>query len=796
MQTLLLATVLFSRGTWLWIAVFAALVLAPLAWMALRPAGDRSRGLVVAGLLRALGIALTLLCLLEPQWVAPRAKRGANVFAVVADNSQGLQVREDGSALSRGAALKGMLTAPSAAWRDKLGDEFQVRNYVFDRQLRRVQDFEALDFQGDRTSLGRALRELRERFAGQPLAGALLFTDGDATDLANGLPDLAGLPPIYPVVVGRPDHLRDVRIERVEVRQTAFDDAPVTLRAAIGAYRAGNVTVETRVAALPLVNKTAEATAGEALPPAQTLRLTGSGVNEATFSWRPSGSGVQFFEVSAQTRDLVETEATLLNNHRRVMIDRGRAAYRILYVGGRPNWEYKFLNRALGDDPQLQMVGLIRVAPREPKFDFKGRAGEGGNPLFRGFGRSEDETARYDQPVLVRVSARDENELRGGFPATPEELFAYDAIILDDVEAAFFTRNQLDLLRRFASERGGGLLCLGGADTLESGGYAATPLAPALPVYLDRPRTVTPQGQLTFQLTREGLVEPWVRVRAVETDEEQRLSQMPKFQVLNALDSIKPGATALATARDESGHVFPALVSQRFGAGRVAVVAIGDIWRWALRGENTDVDLARFWRQMARWLVTDTPARITLRAEPSADGEGVTLHAIVRDRAFRPLDTARVSFTVQRNDATPAPGSGPAFAAVTLPGDAVPDHPGEFAATLALRDAGAYRAWVDVSASSTEEGGRAEVGWVSDPVAEEFAALEPNRALLEEIARRTGGEVISQDELLRFAERLPQRAAPMMETRAWPLWQQSWVLLAVLGCFIAEWFLRRRKGLP
>src|SRR5690606_12785669 len=151
-------------------------------------------------------------------------------------------------------------------------------------------------------------------------------------------------------------------------------------------------------------------------------------------------------------------------------------------VGGRPTWDFKFLNRALFDDPQLQMVALMRAARREPKFDFKGRAGEASNPMYRGFTDDQEQAPRYDQPVLVRVNARDENELRGGFPKTAAELYAYDAVMLDDVEAAFFSHEQQVLLRQFVAERGGGLLMLGGADSLDNGDYGSTPLAAALPL--------------------------------------------------------------------------------------------------------------------------------------------------------------------------------------------------------------------------------------------------------------------------------------------------------------------------
>ena len=39
------------------------------------------------------------------------------------------------------------------------------------------------------------------------------------------------------------------------------------------------------------------------------------------------------------------TEQTLANNSRLVVVDQGGGPYRVLYVSGRPNWEFKFLQR-------------------------------------------------------------------------------------------------------------------------------------------------------------------------------------------------------------------------------------------------------------------------------------------------------------------------------------------------------------------------------------------------------------------------------------------------------------------
>ena len=92
--------------------------------------------------------------------------------------------------------------------------------------------------------------------------------------------------------------------------------------------------------------------------------------------------------------------------------------------------------------------------------------------------------------------------------------------------------------------------------------------------------------------------------------------------------------------------------------------------------------------------------------------------------------------------------------------------------------------------------GRAEAGWSSDLAAEEFRSLTPNVALLEDIARKTGGEVVAIDDLQKFASRLPQLRAPVMETWSYPAWHTPAMFAFALACLLAEWGLRRWKGMP
>jgi hypothetical protein len=86
-------------------------------------------------------------------------------------------------------------------------------------------------------------------------------------------------------------------------------------------------------------------------------------------------------------------------------------------------------------------------------------------------------------------------------------------------------------------------------------------------------------------------------------------------------------------------------------------------------------------------------------------------------------------------------------------------------------------------------------GWSTDLAAEEFRSLLPNRALLESLAQKTGGQVLAPGDLESFVRDLPHRRAPVTETWSRPIWHTPWVFLFALGCFVTEWGLRRWKGL-
>lgn len=782
---MVMADIVLAGRPWLLPAgLIVVLALAVVVWAYLQPRYAVPVRWLAAGLKTA-GILLLAALLLEPMFTGTRPRPGENLFLVVADNSKSLQLSDRGVRESRGMALQGAL-ADNSPWLTRLSQDFDVRRYAFDSSLRPVKSFAELTFGGEASTVQTSLAALAERFRGQQVAGILLLTDGNSTEAAESLPSADGWPPLYPVALGSESGLVDLAVSRISVNQTNFEASPVTITAELETQGLAGRKIVTRILD----------EAGKELERRTSVAPSGSEPLAQRFLIKPETPGLSFYRVQAclegeeQAKAGRTAEATLANNQRLATVDRGGGPYRILYVGGRANWEFKFLRRAVDEDDELNLVGLVRVAKKEPRFTFLGRSGERTNPLFRGFSNQADESAeQYDEPVLLRLGTEDKEELKGGFPQEADDLFRYHAIILDDIEAGFFKQDQLSLLSQFVGRRGGGLLMLGGKDSLAEGGYARTPVGDLLPVYLDRDLSAPAASEYRLKLTREGWLQTWVRLRANEEDENKRLAAMPTFKSANRIEAIKPGASVLAEVEVNGGKVRPALAVQPFGRGRVGALMIGDLWRWQMRrADPKENDLDKAWRQTMRWLVADVPQPVEVEIRQVAAGELGSVEIVVRarDKKFEPLDNAEVKLKV----------TGPDRREIEMVAEASTRGPGLYEATFAPRAAGAYRVAVNAVAADGSPVGERTTGWSIEPETEEFRELAANRPLLTKFARETGGEVISLDQLDSFVASLPNRKIPVTESWTYPLWHQWQLFTVALVCLIGEWGLRRWKGLP
>src|SRR5204863_2493797 len=121
---------------------------------------------------------------------------------------------------------------------------------------------------------------------------------------------------------------------------------------------------------------------------------------------------------------------------------------------------------------------------------------------------------------FVQAGAGRAAALTTGFAARRELLYTYDVVVIANVEADFFTRAQLGMIADFVSERGGGLLVLGGRSFAQRG-LAGTPLEDVLPVELNDRKgglvraslgsiDLPPHNKIT--LTPDGETHPIMRI--------------------------------------------------------------------------------------------------------------------------------------------------------------------------------------------------------------------------------------------------------------------------------------------
>ena len=652
-------------------------------------------------------------------------------------------------------------SARRSPWKTRLEQDFDVRRYVFDSHLRAVDGFDALTFDGIGSSLTTSLAALSRRFRGLPLAGVLA--------LHRRQPDRYGRHrlvrscrrsiPSCPRRGASPRTSASARSRSarpISSRPRSWSGPTSPPSAFTGESIVAVVTDET---GKDVERQEAEGDrrrqAAELSVPVPARAERGQLLSGPRF--RRLGRGARPRPSRATTRR--PSEQTLANNSRLVVVDQGGGPYRVLYVSGRPNWEFKFLRRALDDDDQVQLVGLIRIARRQPKFDFRSHASRS---------RPARSSTASIIPTRTRPSGTTSRSWSGSaratrtscataFPRRPTSCIAITRSSSTTWRSGFFTPDQLALLRNFVSQRGGGLLMLGGPDSFADGKYDRTPdrrAAAGLPEPAVRSRRTTAEYRLV--LTREGWLQPWVRMRKTEDEEQQaagRDAALPDAQPVGRDQA--GGRGALARFTTPTGATAPALVAQQFGKGHVAALLIGDLWRWGLRRENpAESDLDRSWRQTVRWLVGDVPGRVEVSVRPKADSDdspAVDLASGSATPSIGRSTTPRSPFEItparrRRPDArrrARRPRGGQPTRRPTSPSSRAPTASSP---TATAPDGSAV--------------GEREAGWAAQPAADEFARLEPDREYLKSIASKTHGEVVDGDRLASFVASLSSRDAP------------------------------------
>jgi len=679
--------------------------------------------------------ALVLILLWQPAITIAELKPQQNIIAILLDDSRSMALAENGTTRLAEAtkALQGGVLA-------ELQKKFQTRLYGVDSVLSRVEDVDRLQPMAPATHIGDSLDQLVTETSGLPIGAVVLLSDGGDNSGGIDLKTIAALRsrriPVHTIGFGPERMSHDVEI----------DDAIVAPRALADSRLAASVTFHQEGYSGQKATLTARD--GDKVLASRQITFGGDGkVQSETLPFSAGDAGAKAIRFSI---DGMPGEENPLNNAVTRLVSVESDKRRILYVEGEPRWEYKFIRRAEDDDRIVQVASMLRTTENK----------------------------------VYRQGIGDPKELADGFPATADALFKYQGLIIGSVDVNYFTPAQQDLIRQFVDRRGGGLLLLGGRFALADGGWSGSSLAELLPAVLPNHKNTFHRMPATVALTSVGVDSLICRLVDDPTRNAEKWKTLPYLMDYQEAGTPKPGAAVLATMRS-GGREMPLLMAQNYGRGRSAILATSGTWRWQMSLPLGDPSHGMFWRQLLRWLVSDTPGQVVAAVpHPIVFDDGhIQLSADVRDKDYVPAGDVTVEAHV----------IGPEGISANVELSPVPDAPGKFQADWTASKAGSYLTEVTARRGEQEVGKDVLTFQRMDGVAENFHT-EQNRDLLEKLSAQTGGEYWRPQDLSKLASDIPYSEAGVTVRETRPLWNMPAVFLLILLLLFSEWLLRRRWG--
>jgi hypothetical protein len=403
----------FDPGApWWVIGALALIALGLLAFYAAR--GGR------AWLIRALGLALILVGLAGPQIVRERREPMTDIAAVLIDQSESLALA------GRLEAARTAGEAVAARLRAEKGIEVRVREVAGG---------------ADGTTMIAALEDALADAPRERIAGAILITDGQISDIPADPQRLKPLGPVHGLIVGDPDR-GDRRLELISAPAFGIVGEALPIEARIVDPVAG---LNARVRVLVDGQVAREVDVPTNKPFTVTIRTPKRGANLVVVE---AAAGPQ--------------EISLANNRAAFQLAGVRDRLRVLLVTGQPHAGARVWRNLLKSDPSVDLVHFTILRP----------------------------PTKYDETPLEELALI-------AFPTRElfvEKLDQFDLIIFDryqrrDILPLFYFEN---IAQRV--ETGGALLLVAGPEDAGPDSIHRTPLAAILPSQ--------PTGQVVDQAFR------------------------------------------------------------------------------------------------------------------------------------------------------------------------------------------------------------------------------------------------------------------------------------------------------
>jgi hypothetical protein len=661
------------------------------------------------------------------------------------------ELRKEFNAKTRAKLAQAVANAHKADLFEPLLKKYEVRFYTFARETQAF-GIDPANFQlpepvteGPVTHLGDSVVQVIALAEGRPVAGVVVFSDGESTGGAT-LDEAAREcqqrgAPVLAVPVGTTKNLNDVSVVDVSSpgQVTLGDTAKVSVLIESRGYDGKPVKVE-------LFD-------GKKLLDTKEIVLRGSEQQGVEMSFVAADPGPRILAVNVKP---FEDEAQKDNNRDLTLLRVSEEKIKVLYIEGPPRWDFRFLKNAMRRDQGLA-----------------GRLGDKVDVVL------ENEWRRLPDAQRAKM-----------LPRTLDELAAYHTVILGDVSPKLLTPEFAALLARAVREKGVGLL-------IEAGPLAmphrhAKALLDLLPVQIDpsAPGAFAPTAKpFRLELTPDGALNEVMRLYDDPGRNQSAWSQMLPYQW--CINAVRPAAAATVlmwnpNLRNSYGRL-PLIAHHTAEKGRVMLVGTDSTWLW--RQNVADRFFYKFWGQAVRFVARPDEARkkkstVEISPVPPRPKEPVTLT----------VNAFTESGTPVRQETLEVEVTGPGLRrTVSLAPDA--DARGRYNGAFEFPAPGDYR----IAYGSGVTGAEASV--TVKRSAEELRYPNVNRAKLRLLAGATGGRVVEMtdaDFAKEIVDRIEQSHLQTKTDRtplSAPVWDNWMVLTLLVVVYSLDIGLRRLAGL-
>ncbi|MEX1032378.1 MAG: hypothetical protein WDZ30_03380 [Cellvibrionaceae bacterium] len=700
--------------------------------------------------LRSATLLLLGFCVLEPGVLVSEVVPQETYVAVLVDDSQSMSIRDRANIPSRHEQSAELLYGRENII-GRLGETFQVRTYRFSDIAQRLAGPEALTQEGGRSALGVAINQVMSELSSFPLAGMVVVSDGadnSEADPVQGLVDASV--PIYAVGVGAEEIEKDLNILDVSAAKSLLEDSIYRVQVSLSqrGYQGQRATLSI--------------TSEGQMVAEQSIRLADDGnARRYTLELSPKQKEILVYNISVEE---IPGETITQNNHHTFFVDnREKRPLDILYVEGQPRNEYKFIRRAIKDDRSLRLATYLQTGPRK----------------------------------FLRQGIKSPQELSDGFPREADELFEYEAVIFGNIDKTLLNDEQLTLLQDFVAKRGGGFMLVGGLN--ES--FIDSPLADLLPVemvYESRLPSYLQGGprhghhptgaEYAARLTKDGEYSPILRLDSQDNKNREKWRGLPDLQGVYVTGRAKPGASVLIEhpTLNYQNNALPILAAQRYGGGRSMVLATASSWRWQMMMPHEDESHQRLWRQMLRWLASESRQRVTLTLDRDNYnvGDTVQISAQLLDQEFEADNNGLL--WLQVND--------PDGEVEELPMNWELEKEGTYTQSLIVDKEGVYDLSVNVP-SQADDDLQAQAPLIVTPARREFLQAGMDSGLMRRLAATTGGRFYTVGDVGQLVDDIAFSPNAYSKQELHSIWDEPLFLYLLIALVCLEWFARRYKGL-